>query len=227
MASASFSSTLRNTKVELLEPLGERFSPIAAFLAKNPSGGMHHICYEVEDILAARDSLVRRGEGARRRRSEDRRPWQARALPAPEGFLRDADRTGTGVTEGASLRCVGQDRESRYELSTDRPISGRSMRCPQPRFERPECRSFQSSPIYFIIWWLTLFLVLPIGLRTQAEENDVVPGSVESAPARFRALRVSLLTSVIAAVIHLRLVHPLGAPRLRFGRPPAVRAKFY
>ncbi|MFH1794992.1 MAG: methylmalonyl-CoA epimerase [Pseudomonadota bacterium] len=47
---------LPNTKVELLEPLGEG-SPIAAFLAKNPSGGMHHICYEVDDILAARDRL--------------------------------------------------------------------------------------------------------------------------------------------------------------------------
>ena len=45
-----------NTKIELLEPLGES-SPIAAFLAKNPSGGMHHVCYEVDDILAARDHL--------------------------------------------------------------------------------------------------------------------------------------------------------------------------
>lgn len=53
---------LPNTKIELLEPLGEG-SPIAAFLAKNPSGGMHHVCYEVEDILAARDRL--RNEGAR------------------------------------------------------------------------------------------------------------------------------------------------------------------
>jgi predicted secreted protein len=62
---------------------------------------------------------------------------------------------------------------------------------------------FSIFAIYFIIWWLTLFIVLPIGLRTQAEENEVVPGSVESAPARFRALRVFLLTSVLAAVIHL------------------------
>ena len=45
-----------NTKVELLEPLGEA-SPIAAFLAKNPSGGMHHICFEVPDILAAAETL--------------------------------------------------------------------------------------------------------------------------------------------------------------------------
>lgn len=52
--------TLSNTKVELLEPLGED-SPIATFLAKNPVGGMHHICYEVDDILGARDSLVAAG----------------------------------------------------------------------------------------------------------------------------------------------------------------------
>ena len=51
---------LPNTKVELLEPLGEA-SPIAAFLEKNPSGGMHHICYEVDDILAVRDRLTASG----------------------------------------------------------------------------------------------------------------------------------------------------------------------
>jgi methylmalonyl-CoA/ethylmalonyl-CoA epimerase len=51
---------LENTKVELLEPLGEN-SPIAAFLGKNPSGGMHHICYEVDDIIAARDHLAASG----------------------------------------------------------------------------------------------------------------------------------------------------------------------
>ncbi|MEM1378783.1 MAG: methylmalonyl-CoA epimerase [Pseudomonadota bacterium] len=49
-----------NTKTELLEPLGED-SPIAAFLEKNPSGGMHHMCYEVEDIIAARDQLTANG----------------------------------------------------------------------------------------------------------------------------------------------------------------------
>lgn len=51
---------LENTKVELLEPLGQA-SPITAFLDKNPSGGMHHICYEVADILAARDQLSASG----------------------------------------------------------------------------------------------------------------------------------------------------------------------
>lgn len=51
-----------NTKIELLEPLGAG-SPIAAFLDKNPSGGMHHVCYEVDDIIAARDRL--KASGAR------------------------------------------------------------------------------------------------------------------------------------------------------------------
>ena len=51
---------LPNTKIELLHPLGEK-SPIAGFLEKNASGGIHHICYEVEDIMAARDQLVAKG----------------------------------------------------------------------------------------------------------------------------------------------------------------------
>jgi len=54
--------TLPNTKIELLEPMGEG-SPIAKFLDKNPDGGIHHVCYEVEDIKAARDRL--KAQGAR------------------------------------------------------------------------------------------------------------------------------------------------------------------
>jgi methylmalonyl-CoA/ethylmalonyl-CoA epimerase len=53
---------LPNTKIEFLEPLGEN-SPIAKFLEKNPDGGIHHVCYEVDDILAARDQL--KAQGAR------------------------------------------------------------------------------------------------------------------------------------------------------------------
>jgi methylmalonyl-CoA/ethylmalonyl-CoA epimerase len=53
---------LPNTKIELLEPLGAT-SPIAKFLERSPDGGMHHICYEVDNILAARDKL--KAEGAR------------------------------------------------------------------------------------------------------------------------------------------------------------------
>lgn len=51
---------LPNTKIELLHPLGPE-SPIQGFLDKNPSGGIHHICYEVDDILVARDHLKERG----------------------------------------------------------------------------------------------------------------------------------------------------------------------
>lgn len=51
---------LPNSKIELLHPLGAD-SPIAGFLARNPAGGMHHICYEVADILAARDALAAAG----------------------------------------------------------------------------------------------------------------------------------------------------------------------
>jgi methylmalonyl-CoA/ethylmalonyl-CoA epimerase len=54
--------TLPNTKIELLEPLGEA-SPIGKFLDRNPDGGIHHVCYEVDDIHAARDKL--KAQGAR------------------------------------------------------------------------------------------------------------------------------------------------------------------
>ncbi|HWK94775.1 MAG TPA: methylmalonyl-CoA epimerase [Pseudolabrys sp.] len=53
---------LPNTKIELLEPMSET-SPIAKFLDKNPDGGIHHVCYEVDDIIAARDKL--KSQGAR------------------------------------------------------------------------------------------------------------------------------------------------------------------
>lgn len=51
---------LPNTKIELLHPMGEK-SPIQGFLDKNASGGIHHVCYEVDDILAARDKLKAEG----------------------------------------------------------------------------------------------------------------------------------------------------------------------
>ena len=54
---------LPNTKIELLHPLGE-CSPIAAFLDKNPSGGIHHVCYEVKDIIRARAQMLNQGARA-------------------------------------------------------------------------------------------------------------------------------------------------------------------
>ena len=83
--------TLPNTKVELLYPLGEG-SPIAGFLEKNPSGGIHHICYEVDDILAARDAL--KATGARVLGNGEPRIG---AHGKPVLFLHPKDFTGTLV----------------------------------------------------------------------------------------------------------------------------------
>ena len=82
---------LPNTKIELLHPLGEG-STIAKFLEKNPSGGMHHLCYEVEDIYQARDKLV--SEGARILGSGEH---QIGAHGKPVLFLHPKDFFGTLV----------------------------------------------------------------------------------------------------------------------------------
>ena len=55
--------------------------------------------------------------------------------------------------------------------------------------------------VYFIIWWLTLFAVLPFGVRTQGESGEVVPGSPESAPAKFAIVRTFAITTVISAIV--------------------------
>ena len=92
---------LPNTKIELLEPLGEN-SPIAKFLEKNPDGGMHHVCYEVEDILRRAGQIEGgRRAGARRRQSEERRARQAGPFSAPQGFQWRAGRSRTGLTFGS------------------------------------------------------------------------------------------------------------------------------
>ena len=82
---------LPNTKIELLYPLGEN-SPIQGFLDKNPSGGIHHICYEVDDILAARDQL--QASGARVLGSGEPKIG---ANGKPVLFLHPKDFTGTLV----------------------------------------------------------------------------------------------------------------------------------
>ncbi len=82
---------LPNTKIELLYPLGEN-SPIANFLERNPSGGIHHVCYEVEDILAARDRL--KDQGARVLGDGEPRIG---AHGKPVLFLHPKDFTGTLV----------------------------------------------------------------------------------------------------------------------------------
>lgn len=61
---------------------------------------------------------------------------------------------------------------------------------------------FSTVAVYFVIWWITLFAILPIGLRTQEDDNEVTLGTVASAPSRFRAWRVVLLTTLVSAVIY-------------------------
>jgi methylmalonyl-CoA/ethylmalonyl-CoA epimerase len=80
---------LPNTKIELLEPLGET-SPIRKFLEKNTTGGMHHMCFEVEDIIAARDALTATGA----RVLGDGEPKNG-AHDKPVLFLHPKDFTGT------------------------------------------------------------------------------------------------------------------------------------
>lgn len=55
---------------------------------------------------------------------------------------------------------------------------------------------------YFICWWITLFMVLPVGLRTQGEEKSVVKGTVESAPSNFRFWRMMLMNTLVALVVY-------------------------
>lgn len=54
---------------------------------------------------------------------------------------------------------------------------------------------------YFVVWWLTLFIVLPIGVRTQGEDGDVVPGTPESAPSSIRIGRIVLINTVVATIV--------------------------
>ena len=61
---------------------------------------------------------------------------------------------------------------------------------------------FSYFAVYFIVWWMTLFAILPLGPKTQAEAEEVVPGTVESAPARFRGGRVVLLTTIVSALLY-------------------------
>ena len=79
--------TLPNSKIELLEPLGDA-SPIARFLQKSPGGGIHHLCYEVADIATARDHLVANG-------ARVLGPPKIGAHGKPVIFLHPGDFTGT------------------------------------------------------------------------------------------------------------------------------------
>ena len=138
--------TLPNTKIELLEPLGEA-SPIAKFLERNPDGGMHHLCYEVDDIRAARDALKPPARGCSATASRRPAPTASRCCSCTPRISPAPGRTGAG------LRCL----------------------------------STTGIAIFFLIWWLALFAVLPWGIRSQHEEGEITPGTDPGAPAAAKA----------------------------------------
>lgn len=76
--------------------------------------------------------------------------------------------------------------------------------------------------IYFVIWWIVLFAVLPWGIRTQAEEGVIVPGSEPSAPARMRPLQIVVATSLVAGVVFVGLLALLNSG-IGFDDIPYVR----
>jgi len=73
--------------------------------------------------------------------------------------------------------------------------------------------------VYFVIWWLVLFAVLPWGVRTQGEEGTVEPGSPESAPARPQLARKALITTLVAAVVFAFVYYVHGQGWLDFSLP--------
>ncbi len=76
--------------------------------------------------------------------------------------------------------------------------------------------------IYFVVWWIVLFAVLPFGYRTQAEVGEISPGTEPSAPSRFPMLRVALVTTAVAAVVFAG-IYALLTSGLTFDDIPFVR----
>lgn len=74
--------------------------------------------------------------------------------------------------------------------------------------------------LYFMIWWLTLFVVLPFGVRTQGEDGEVVPGTPASAPAAPRILRIALINTALATTVFLILLWVLTSGIIDMDLPP-------
>ena len=121
---------------------------------------MHHVCYEVDDILAARDQLKAAGA---RVLGDGKPKIGAHGKPVlflhPKDFHGHAGRTGAGMSWISFARSI------------------------------------------FIIWWLVLFAILPFGLKTQDEDEDVTLGTVASAPRGPHVLRAMLRTTIVSALM--------------------------
>ncbi len=83
--------------------------------------------------------------------------------------------------------------------------------------------------LYFMIWWLVLFAVLPFGVKTQAEANDVVPGTPDGAPAKFAMLKVFLINTVVATVafafVWMAIENNWLGTQMPLEDPPAIETK--
>ena len=172
---------LPNTKIELLEPLGED-SPISKFLDKNPDGGIHHVCYEVPDITRrARHPEGARRARARRRRAEDRRARQAGAVPASEGFLRHAGRTGAGV---GACSGISDGRRHRHRDLFHHLVGGAVRRAALGRAQPAESGEVTpgtepGAPAVHLVWrkllWTTVTAAVVFGIATAAYKADLIP----------------------------------------------------
>ena len=140
---------LPNSQIELIEPYGDA-SPIHAFLAKNPKGGQHHVCFEVPDIIAARDDL--RAKGATILGTGEPRIG---AHGVPVIFVHPRDMGGVLIELMAEPQEV-----SRMTIGS-------------------------GIAIYLTIWWTALFAILPLGVRSYAEEGiEPVPGGGDPSARR-------------------------------------------
>jgi predicted secreted protein len=74
--------------------------------------------------------------------------------------------------------------------------------------------------LYLMIWFLTLFVVLPFGVHTQAEAGDVVPGTPESAPAAPKILRIALINTALASVVYIIVLLVLNSELVNMELPP-------
>ncbi len=162
---------LPNTKIELLEPLGED-SPITKFLERNPNGGIHHICYEVDDIITARDKLLKRAHAFSA-------AVTLKSAPTANLFCFCTQKTSAAHWSSSSKP---DSVHQANNLKKDTPMS-----------------TSLALATYFICWWLALFMVLPWGVRTQEEEGDIVPGSPESAPQNPHIFKNFIATTIVLA----------------------------
>ena len=182
---------LPNTKIELLHPLGEK-SPIANFLARNADGGIHHVCYEVEDIYAARDRL--KAQGARVL-GDGEPKIGAHDKPVlflhPKDFYGHADRAGAGLEPIDRSLCssplAGEAEGEPQRLAISIRIDLRRDRLSLPPDPRPYDGGGESAMswatgvmVYLVIWWTILFAVLPLGVRRVENPGRERSGALRS-----------------------------------------------